>query len=177
MALTGKEQVQILPQTVVGYPAPAVQITTTGSIAALASTGGTITNPTITGGTIDGTVIGGTTAAAATMTTLTATSTVTLSPASKNVVLSPTGTGVVTINPATAGTMNNVSIGATTALAGKFTTATVTTNNGLLLTSQTSDAGAEVGTLLNAPIAGDPAFWLRISVNGTNVAIPAWTAV
>ena len=47
-------------------------------------------------------------------TTLTASSTVTLSPASHNVVLSPTGTGVVTVNPATAGTINNVSLGATT---------------------------------------------------------------
>lgn len=48
-------------------------------------------------------------------TTLSASSTVTLSPASANVVLSPTGTGVVTINPATLGSMNNVTIGATTA--------------------------------------------------------------
>jgi hypothetical protein len=53
--------------------------------------------------------------------TLTAASTVTLSPANANVVLSPTGTGIVTVNPATAGSLNNVSIGQTTALAGSFT--------------------------------------------------------
>jgi hypothetical protein len=76
---------------------------------------------TITGSTIDSSVIGGTTPAAATVTTLTATNAVALSPASHNVVLSPTGTGVVTINPATAGSINNVIIGATTPLAGHFT--------------------------------------------------------
>jgi hypothetical protein len=45
----------------------------------------------------------------------------TLSPANANVVLSPTGTGLVTIGPATAGTINNCSVGQTTALAGSFT--------------------------------------------------------
>jgi hypothetical protein len=55
-------------------------------------------------------------------TTMTASSTVTLSPAGANVVLSPTGSGVVTIAPATAGTINNMSIGATTASTGAFTT-------------------------------------------------------
>lgn len=70
--------------------------------------------------------IGGTAAAAGSFTTLGASSTVTLSPAYANVVLSPTGTGVVTISPATAGTINNVSIGATTASTGKFTTITET---------------------------------------------------
>ena len=56
--------------------------------------------------------------------TLTAASTVTLSPANANVSLSPTGTGVVTVNPATAGSLNNVTIGQSTALAGTFTNLT-----------------------------------------------------
>lgn len=38
---------------------------------------------------------------------------------------SPTGTGSVTINPATAGTINNMSIGATTKASGAFTTLAV----------------------------------------------------
>ncbi len=71
-------------------------------------------------------VLGGTTPAAASVTTLTATGAVALSPANLNVVLSPTGTGVVTINPATAGTVNNVVIGGSTPLAGTFTTGTTT---------------------------------------------------
>lgn len=45
-----------------------------------------------------------------------------INPANAAVAISPTGTGTVTINPATASTMNNVAIGGTTPLAGKFTT-------------------------------------------------------
>jgi hypothetical protein len=47
-------------------------------------------------------------------------------PSNKNIVLSPTGTGTTTINPATAGTMNNMVIGGTTPLAGNFTDLSVT---------------------------------------------------
>jgi hypothetical protein len=45
-----------------------------------------------------------------------------LSPSNTTVTISPTGTGSVTINPATAGTINNTSIGATTKSTGAFTT-------------------------------------------------------
>ncbi len=58
-------------------------------------------------------------------TTLTASSTVSLSPANANVTISPTGTGVVTISPSSTGTMNNVTLGATTPGTGAFTTLTV----------------------------------------------------
>jgi hypothetical protein len=43
-----------------------------------------------------------------------------------SVTFSPTGTGTVTINPATLGTINNMTIGATTAAAGTFTNLTAT---------------------------------------------------
>jgi hypothetical protein len=46
------------------------------------------------------------------------------------VTLSPLGTGTVTINPATAGTINNVTIGATTALSGAFTSLSATSISG-----------------------------------------------
>jgi len=49
-----------------------------------------------------------------------------INPANAQVDLSPTGTGVVRINPATAGTMNNMVIGGTTPLAGSFTDLSVT---------------------------------------------------
>jgi hypothetical protein len=45
-----------------------------------------------------------------------------INPANAQVAISPTGTGSVTMNPATAGTINNMSIGATTASTGAFTT-------------------------------------------------------
>jgi hypothetical protein len=44
-----------------------------------------------------------------------------INPANAAVSIAPTGTGTVTINPATASNMNNVAIGGTTPLAGKFT--------------------------------------------------------
>jgi hypothetical protein len=44
-----------------------------------------------------------------------------INPANAAVNISPTGTGTVTINPATASTMNNVAVGGTIPLAGKFT--------------------------------------------------------
>lgn len=40
--------------------------------------------------------------------------------------------------------------------------------------NQTSSAAAAVGTLNNAPAAGNPAFWLRININGTDGAVPVW---
>jgi hypothetical protein len=52
-----------------------------------------------------------------------------INPANAAVSIAPTGTGTVTINPATASTMNNVAIGGTTPLAGSFTTVTGTQLN------------------------------------------------
>jgi len=53
-----------------------------------------------------------------------------INPANAQVDLSPTGTGLVKINPATAGTMNNMVIGGTTPLAGTFTSLTATSGIG-----------------------------------------------
>jgi hypothetical protein len=47
-------------------------------------------------------------------------------PANKNISLAPTGTGSVTVNPAAAGTIDNMAIGGTTAAAGSFTNLSVT---------------------------------------------------
>jgi hypothetical protein len=57
------------------------------------------------------------------------TASTTMSPASANVTISPTGTGTVTIAPATAGEINNMSIGATTRRAGYFTAFAVSAND------------------------------------------------
>lgn len=81
-----------------------------------------------------------------------------------------TGTNVVTYEPTT-GT-GSVVRATNPTLAG----ATVDGDGLLHLTSQTSDAGAATGTLTNAPHATNPTFWLRININGTNCAVPAWTA-
>lgn len=76
--------------------------------------------------------------AAVTTTTLSATGAVALSPASANVVLSPTGTGVVTVNPTTAGTLDNVAIGGSTPLAGSFTTLAASGASALAAVTATS---------------------------------------
>jgi len=54
-----------------------------------------------------------------------------INPANAAVSIAPTGTGTVTINPATAGTMNNMAIGGTTPAAGAFTTVTATSAIGV----------------------------------------------
>ena len=68
----------------------------------------------------------------------------------KNVSIAPTGTGTVTINPATAGTMNNMVIGGTIPLAITGTTITATTfsGSGASLTSIPNSA------LVNSTISG-----------------------
>lgn len=44
----------------------------------------------------------------------------------------------------------------------------------IVIANQTSGPGASVGTLANAPSAGDPDFWLPININGTPHWVPAW---
>jgi hypothetical protein len=65
-----------------------------------------------------------------------------ITPANAAVAISPTGTGTVTLNPATASTINNMSIGATTALAGRFTDVTLTTGNVIVASGQGIDFSA-----------------------------------
>jgi hypothetical protein len=79
----------------------------------------------------------------ASSTTFSTSSTTTLSPANANVTISPSGTGTVTMAPATAGTLNNVSIGQSTAQAGTFTNLTAT---GTSTFQQITEVLAQVGS-------------------------------
>jgi hypothetical protein len=54
-----------------------------------------------------------------------------MNPANASIQISPTGTGTLTVNPATAGTINNMAIGGTTPAAGAFTTVTASTAIGI----------------------------------------------
>lgn len=47
-------------------------------------------------------------------------------------------------------------------------------DRGLLFTNQTSGAAAQVGTLTNAPTAGNPGFWLKVKIGGVDYTIPCW---
>lgn len=51
---------------------------------------------------------------------------------------------------------------------------TIGLDRGLRFANQTNQAAANVGTLNNAPAAGDPAVWIPVVVNGVNRAVPAW---
>jgi hypothetical protein len=70
-----------------------------------------------------------------------------INPANAQVDLSPTGTGVVRINPATAGTINNMVIGGTTPLAITGTTITATSfiGSGASLTNVVNSLAASTG--------------------------------
>jgi len=88
---------------------------------------GTITiAPTATTGSINNVTIGNVTPAAGTFTALTAAGNVTFSGTNATVSITPSGTGTITINPNSTGSINNVSVGSTTAAAGRFTTLTMT---------------------------------------------------
>lgn len=144
------------------YSGTTNEITLSGTVFSLATTmiapgSLTVTSTfTATSGTIDNVAIGGTTAAAAHVTTLDASNAVTLSPANHNVVISPTGSGLVTINPATAGSINNMVIGGTTAAAGTFTTVTATATTGtapFTVSSTTNVANLNASSLNGATFA------------------------
>ena len=124
-------------------------------------------------GSIQNTPIGSVTASTGAFTTLTASSTVTLSPANASVSISPTGTGTLTIAPATAGTINNMSIGATTASTGRFTTGAFTQVTG---TAPFTVASTTVVTNLNADLLdGQNGSWYQDWANITNKPDPVVT--
>jgi len=127
---------------------------------------------------------------------LSSTNTTALSPANASVTISPTGTGTVTIAPATAGTINNMSIGATTASTGRFTNLTVTgsftagggtgTNGQVLVSTGTgiqwatssgiANGTSNVSVALNGNITVTSAGTLITTFSNTNVNIPVTTA-
>ena len=139
--------------TVTIAPAGGVTLNPANANVAITPSGtGAITLTSAATGTMNNVTIGGTTRAGANFTTLDANSTVSLSPANANVTVSPTGTGTVTMAPATAGTINNISIGASTRAAGNFTTLDANSTVGLSPANATvtiSPSGS--GTVTMAP--------------------------
>ena len=81
----------------------------------------------------------------------------TVNPSNKNVSLAPSGTGTVTVNPATAGSIDNMVIGATTPKAITGTTITATTFSG---------SGASLTSIPNAALVNS-----SITINGNSTAL------
>ena len=92
-----------------------------------------------------------------------------MNPANATISIAPTGTGTLTVNPATAGTMNNMAIGGSTPAAGAFTT---------LSSTSTFSANGSVGTngqVLTSAGAGSPAVW-STPAGGITIADDTTTA-
>ena len=81
----------------------------------------------------------------------------TVNPSNKNVSLAPSGTGTVTVNPATAGAIDNMVIGATTPKAITGTTVTATTFSG---------SGASLTSIPNSALVNS-----SITINGNATAL------
>jgi hypothetical protein len=76
-----------------------------------------------------------------------------MNPANATISIAPTGTGTLTVNPATAGTMNNMAVGGSTPAAGAFTTLSATST-----VSVNGSVGSN-GQVLTSAGAGSPAVW------------------
>jgi hypothetical protein len=76
-----------------------------------------------------------------------------MNPANATISIAPTGTGTLTVNPATAGTMNNMAIGGSTPAAGAFTTLSATST-----VSANGSVGSS-GQVLTSAGVGSPAVW------------------
>jgi hypothetical protein len=86
--------------------------------------------------------------------------------------LTPKGSGAVW-TPATMSIGGGLAVTGNTGMSGTLSLNSASTG-ALTFTAATSGAGSSAGTLSNAPAAGNPAFWLPVTINGTVRHIPAW---
>jgi len=90
-----------------------------------------------------------------------------MNPANATISIAPTGTGTLTVNPATAGTINNMAIGGTTPAAGAFTTLSTTTAIG------PASGGTGVANNAAATVTSSGNFaYTRTLTGATNVTFP-----
>lgn len=85
-----------------------------------------------------------------------------------------TGTGLAVFNntPTLVTPVLGAATGTSVVLTGGITTGNTTLHT--TTTNLTNGAAAAVGTLTNAPAAGNPTKWIPINDNGTTRYIPAW---
>jgi hypothetical protein len=100
-----------------------------------------------------------------------------MNPANYTISIAPTGTGTLTINPATAGTINNMAIGGTTAAAGTFTnltSANVSITGGSINVQATNlvSTTSSTATFATSSLPLVPAGYIQANLNGTVVKIP-----
>jgi hypothetical protein len=100
-----------------------------------------------------------------------------MNPANYTISIAPTGTGTLTVNPATAGTINNMAIGGSTAAAGTFTnlaSANVSITGGSINVQATNlvSTTSSTATFATASLPLIPAGYIQANLNGTVVKIP-----
>jgi hypothetical protein len=115
-------------------------------------------------GTINNMSVGATTASTGAFTTLSATGAVTFNTTSNAQSYTTTGAGTITISSGTAGTINNMSIGATTPLAGTFTTLSSTGNTTI------GDADTDTITQAASYVTGTQLKSAKTATNTLNLA-------
>lgn len=126
----------------------------------------TSSNVNITGGSINNTTIGATAPAAGTFTSIVDTGNFTASGSGAQITLTPTGTGSVTINPATTGSINNMSASLTTLTTSGTTSLSNTTATSLTTANAQITGGAISGT----PISGSTGSFTTLAASGTFTA-------
>lgn len=90
------------------------------------------------------------------------------------VISDETGTGALVFanTPTLVTPVLGAATGTSVALTGGITTGNATLHT--TTTALTNGAAAAAGTLLNAPVAGNPTKWVPINDNGTIRYIPTW---
>jgi hypothetical protein len=92
-----------------------------------------------------------------------------MNPANYNISIAPTGTGTLTINPATLGTINNMTIGATTAASAKVTTIDISST--IALAGSTGSAGQVITSNgASAPTWTTPVTYATVTDDTTTAA-------
>ena len=150
--------------------------TTTNNQSYTTTGAGIITISSGTAGSMNNMIIGNSTAAAGTFTSLTASTIITFNTTTNNQSYTTTGAGIITISSGTAGSMNNMIIGNSTAAAGTFTsltatgaiTANTTTNNQSYTTT-----GAGTITITSGTVGSIN----NITIGGTTPAAGTFTAL
>lgn len=98
-------------------------------------------------------------------------------PAGTPLIANPTGTTTLNFGGAVSVASGlTVSANGITVVAGDSSFKKIITEGtrSLQATNQVNGAGASLGTLANAPAAGNPTFWWTVTVNGSDYAIPLW---
>jgi len=165
---TGLTSGRVVYSTTGGLETDSANLTFNGTTLTANTIGAFTLGGTIAGGgnQINNVIIGTTTPLAGSFTSLTGTGAITFNTTTNNQSYTTTGAGTITISSGTAGSINNMSIGATTAAAGTFTSLTDSGN-----LTFTGTGNRITGDFTNATIANRVAFQSSTTNGDTQLVI------